>query len=150
MLPAEPEQLSCSPGDSTAAQAGIAPGKSFSSHFLVQSSCSQCSINGFDKKPQKAGGMCARIMTDVRRMRDGGITSPLVSPAMAWIQVWTWVMKLLPHTQVGPFRLGLLGIQDQENHTSANHIASVPPQPGQWHVLYQSCSTGSPQQPRGI
>lgn len=41
-----------------AAQDGIAPGKSVVSHFLAQSSCSQCS---FDKKPQKAGGTCARI-----------------------------------------------------------------------------------------
>lgn len=54
----KPEQLSCGPGDSMAAQDGIAPGKSVGSHFLVQSSCSQCS---FDKKPQKAGGTCARI-----------------------------------------------------------------------------------------
>lgn len=50
--------------------------------------------HSFDKKPQKTR---ARIMTDVRRMRDGGITSS-TSPAMAWTQVWTWVMNLLPLT----------------------------------------------------
>lgn len=63
------------------------------------------------RSPRKLLETYARIMTDIRKMRDGGITCPLVSLAMACIQAWTWAINLLPHILVGPFRTALVGIQ---------------------------------------
>lgn len=84
LLPVELGQLSCSPGDSTAAQ-GQPQEKALALVFCSRVLAVSARSTALTRSPRKLLETSAGIMTDARRMRNGGITSHLVSLAMAWI-----------------------------------------------------------------